>query len=56
MTRTLTPRPAARSSASLARMPMLSVLQMKYCTSIERSAWSASQARANRASSPVSSR
>jgi hypothetical protein len=49
------PRSAARSSASAARMPMLSLLQMKYCTSIERRACSTSQARASNASTPVSS-
>ena len=35
---------------SAARMPMLSVLQMKYCTSIERCACSTSHARASNAS------
>jgi hypothetical protein len=55
ITRTRTPRPAARNSASAASVPILSLLQMKYCTSIERCAFSTSQARANSASAPVSS-
>jgi hypothetical protein len=55
ITRTRTPRLAARSSASAARMPMLSVLQMKYWTSMDFTAWSASHARASSASLPVSS-
>jgi len=38
MMRTLTPRSAARSRFSAARMPTLSVLQMKYWTSIDRCA------------------